>query len=134
MNSIRMRAREQFPSVLLTLLSIIQAIALESLWDHARHRPELYSVSWDALLGWLQICSYAKHYRFDLDGLRRTGNAVSLDTGYDRLDHAIPRRANSVHDDRSDGAGQSRKVDSGHRADRGPGDLSGSLINAPGPA
>lgn len=55
MNSIRMRAREQFPSVLLTLLSIIQAIALESLWDHARHRPELYSVSWDALLGWLQI-------------------------------------------------------------------------------
>jgi len=55
MNSIRMRARENFPSVLLTLLSIIQAIALESLWDHARHRPELYSASWDALLGWLQI-------------------------------------------------------------------------------
>ncbi len=55
MNSIRMRARENFPPVLLTLLSIIQAIALESVWDQARHRPELYSASWDALLGWLQI-------------------------------------------------------------------------------
>ena len=55
MDSIRNRARKNFPSVLLTLLSIIQAIALESLWDHARHRPELYAYSWDALLGWLQI-------------------------------------------------------------------------------
>ncbi len=55
MDNIRNRARENFPSVLLTLLSIIQAIALESLWDHARDRPELYAYSWDALLGWLQI-------------------------------------------------------------------------------
>ena len=55
MDNIRNRARENLPSVLLTLLSIIQAIALESLWDHARHRPELYGFSWDALLGWLQI-------------------------------------------------------------------------------
>ncbi len=55
MDNIRNRARENFPSVLLTLLSIIQAIALESLWDHARDRPELYGYSWDALLGWLQI-------------------------------------------------------------------------------
>ena len=55
MDNIRNRARENLPSVLLTLLSIIQAIALESLWDHARHRPELYGLSWDALLGWLQI-------------------------------------------------------------------------------
>ncbi len=50
MDNIRNRARENFPSVLLTLLSIIQAIALESLWDHARDRPELYGYSWDALL------------------------------------------------------------------------------------
>ncbi len=55
MDNIRNRARKNFPSVLLTLLSIIQAIALESLWDHARDRPELYAYSWDALLGWLQI-------------------------------------------------------------------------------
>ena len=55
MDNIRNRARENFPSVLLTLLSIIQAIALESLWEHARDRPELYAYSWDALLGWLQI-------------------------------------------------------------------------------
>lgn len=55
MDNIRNRARKNFPSVLLTLLSIIQAIALESLWGHARDRPELYAYSWDALLGWLQI-------------------------------------------------------------------------------
>ena len=55
MNSIRNRARDYFPSVLLTLVSIIQAIALESLADRARDRPELYETSWDALLGWLQL-------------------------------------------------------------------------------
>lgn len=55
MDSIRDRARENFPSVLLTLLSIVQAIAFESLWQHSRNRPELYEASSTALLGWLQI-------------------------------------------------------------------------------
>ena len=51
MKSIRDRAKEQFPSVLLTLLSIVQALALEFLWDHSRHRPELYELSWALSMG-----------------------------------------------------------------------------------
>lgn len=55
MESIRSRAREHLPSVLLTLLSIVQAFALESLWDHMLSRPELFKASWTASLGWIQI-------------------------------------------------------------------------------
>ena len=57
MDSIRNRAIDQFPMVLLTLLSIVQALALEFLWDHLRHRPDLYDFSWIAFLGWLQIAA-----------------------------------------------------------------------------
>lgn len=57
MDSIRNRATDQFPMVLLTLVSIVQALALEFLWDHLRHRPELYEYSWIAFLGWLQIAA-----------------------------------------------------------------------------
>ena len=57
MNSIRDRAKKRFPTVLLTLLSIVQALALEFLWDHSRHRPELYEATATALLGWLQIAA-----------------------------------------------------------------------------
>jgi len=57
MDSIRNRATDQFPMVLLTLLSIVQALALELLWDHLRHRPDLYEYSWMALLGWIQIAA-----------------------------------------------------------------------------
>ena len=57
MDSIRNRATDQLPMVLLTLLSIVQALALEFLWDHLRHRPDLYEYSWTAILGWLQIAA-----------------------------------------------------------------------------
>jgi hypothetical protein len=57
MDSIRSRAVDQFPMVLLTLLSIVQALALEFLWDNLRHRSDLYDYSWIALLGWLQIAA-----------------------------------------------------------------------------
>jgi len=57
MDTIRNRAIDQFPMVLLTLLSIVQALALEFLWDHLRHRSDLYDYSWIALLGWLQIAA-----------------------------------------------------------------------------
>lgn len=57
MDSIRNRATDQFPMVLLTLLSIVQALALELLWDHLRNRPDLYVYSWIALLGWVQIAA-----------------------------------------------------------------------------
>ncbi len=40
--------------MLLTLLSIIQAIALENLWQQTVGRQDLAEMSWFAALGWLQ--------------------------------------------------------------------------------
>lgn len=57
MDSIRERAIEQFPTVLITLLSIIQALALEFLWGHIHHRPDLFEPGWPAVAGWLQIAA-----------------------------------------------------------------------------
>ena len=57
MDSIRNRAKKRFPTVLLTLLSIVQALGLEFLWDQSRHRPELYEPTATALIGWLQIAA-----------------------------------------------------------------------------
>ena len=57
MDTIRNRAKKRFPMVLLTLLSIVQALALEFLWDHVRHRTEIFEVSGVALVGWLQIAA-----------------------------------------------------------------------------
>lgn len=55
MNTIRNRAKDLFPSVSMTLLSIIQALALEFLWDQIRDSAYLWSFGWDAVLGWLQL-------------------------------------------------------------------------------
>ena len=55
MKSIRDRARQKFPSVLLTLLSIVQAVALEKLWEQSRLRPDLFDATWMTLLSWLQL-------------------------------------------------------------------------------
>lgn len=55
MDTIRNRATDKFPMVLLTLLSIVQALALEFLWDHTRQRTELFEVSATALIAWLQF-------------------------------------------------------------------------------
>jgi hypothetical protein len=57
MQSIRNRAKDRFPTVLLTLLSIVQAVALEFLWDHSRHRADLYEANVEAVMGWLQIAA-----------------------------------------------------------------------------
>jgi len=57
MPTIRARARAQLPSVLLTLLSIIQAVALERLWGLTVQREDLFILSWHAGLGWLQIAN-----------------------------------------------------------------------------
>ena len=53
MNTIRARAKEQLPSVLLTLMSIIQALALEFLWDDVRVAER--ALRWDAVSTWLQL-------------------------------------------------------------------------------
>lgn len=55
MKTIRNRARERLPSVLLTLLSIVQALALEFLWSHIRNTDYLFDWSRIAVLSWLQI-------------------------------------------------------------------------------
>lgn len=55
MESMRNRAKGMFPMVLLTLLSIVQALALEFLWDHMRHRGDLFELSLAVIPGWLQI-------------------------------------------------------------------------------
>jgi len=54
METMRTRATELFPSVLLTVLSMIQALALELLWVRLRESSYLWSLGWDALLGWTQ--------------------------------------------------------------------------------
>lgn len=55
MKAIRERAREHMPTVLLTLLSIIQALSLEFLWSHMRESAYLFEFSWTACLYWTQI-------------------------------------------------------------------------------
>jgi hypothetical protein len=54
-NEMRDRAKEHFPTVLLTLLSIVQALALELLWSHLREAPYLFEPSLIAAISWLQI-------------------------------------------------------------------------------
>lgn len=51
----RKRATDLLPSVLLTFLSIIQALALELLWTSLRTSPHLWRLDWPALLGWIQV-------------------------------------------------------------------------------
>ena len=57
MDSMRDRAKDMFPTVLLTLLSIVQALALEFLWDHTRNRTELLELSVSVIPGWMQIAA-----------------------------------------------------------------------------
>jgi len=54
-NRMRDRAKEHFPSVLLTLLSIVQALALELLWSHLRETSYLFEPSWVMAIAWVQI-------------------------------------------------------------------------------
>ena len=54
-NKISRRAKRNFPTVLLTLLSIVQAFALELLWGHISAQAYLYDLSFIAVLSWLQI-------------------------------------------------------------------------------
>jgi len=55
MNEMRQRATENFPSVLLTLLSIVQALAVELLWSHIRATAYLFELNWISLIAWVQI-------------------------------------------------------------------------------
>lgn len=53
----RSRAKEHLPHVLLTLLSIIQALALELLWTHLETAEYLFTGNSTCLIYWLQAAS-----------------------------------------------------------------------------
>ncbi len=55
MDTMRTRSKDLLPSVLLTLLSIIQALALEMLWASFAESPYLWAGGWQSILGWLQV-------------------------------------------------------------------------------
>ena len=55
MNDIRNRVRSNVPAVVLTLLGIIQALALEQLWTHVLHSDAVYALNWQTLTTWTQI-------------------------------------------------------------------------------
>ena len=58
MQEIRDRARANLPTVLLTLLSIVQALALEFLWSYIKETPGLLEASfWERSLS----DDWAKH-------------------------------------------------------------------------
>lgn len=57
MKSIRDRMKENSPMVLLTLLSIVQALALELLWSQVLESAFLFDMSWTALLAWIQVAA-----------------------------------------------------------------------------
>jgi len=55
MPTIRNRTKQHLPTVLLTLLSIIQALALELLWTHITESHYLFEPSWLVAMYWTQI-------------------------------------------------------------------------------
>jgi hypothetical protein len=55
MNKMRARAQAQFPIVLLTLISIIQALALEILWSKVIESEFLWPVDMSSLVAWGMI-------------------------------------------------------------------------------
>lgn len=52
MNKMRDRVKTQFPMVLLTLVSIIQALALELLWGKVTESDYLFQSGMSAVIGW----------------------------------------------------------------------------------
>jgi hypothetical protein len=49
------RARELLPAIVITVLSMIQALALELFWTRFQESDYLWQGGWDALIGWLQF-------------------------------------------------------------------------------
>ena len=55
MNKMRTRAQVHFPTVLLTLISIIQALALELMWSKIVESEWLWEFNMQAVIGWGMI-------------------------------------------------------------------------------
>ncbi len=54
-NPLRTRAKDHLPTVLLTLLSIVQAFSLELMWAHVTTHDALYELTFITILSWVQI-------------------------------------------------------------------------------
>jgi hypothetical protein len=52
---VRTQAKDLFPTVYLTLISIIQALALETLWSDLVQLDHIWTWNITAVIGWLQI-------------------------------------------------------------------------------
>ena len=57
METMRSRAKAHLPHVLLTLLSIIQALALELFWSEVQTLDALFTLSWMAFGIWIQVAA-----------------------------------------------------------------------------
>ena len=55
MKDISNRVKHNVPALVLTLLGIMQAFALELLWSFIVETPYLFALTWQALLSWLQV-------------------------------------------------------------------------------
>ena len=51
------RPRELLPGVLLTLLSVVQALVLETLWSTVQESSVLFAGGLPAWIGWLQVAA-----------------------------------------------------------------------------
>ncbi|MCB1688406.1 MAG: hypothetical protein KDI33_07970 [Halioglobus sp.] len=49
------RAKELLPSIIITVLSMIQALALELYWNKMQSSEFLWLGGWDAIVGWTQL-------------------------------------------------------------------------------
>lgn len=49
------RARELLPAIVITVLSMIQALALELYWNRFQEADYLWQGGWDSWVGWLQF-------------------------------------------------------------------------------
>jgi hypothetical protein len=55
MNRQAERARKMLPSIIITVLSMMQALALELYWNQVQESEFLWQGGWDAWIGWLQM-------------------------------------------------------------------------------
>lgn len=49
------RAKDMLPAIIITVLSMIQALALELYWTKIQSADFLWLGGWDALVGWIQL-------------------------------------------------------------------------------
>lgn len=99
MQELRERARANLPTVLLTLLSIVQALALEILWTHVRENgpPVRIIQVIRAVVDSAFIDFRGNHAH--LDRLRQSRDAVAVGTDDNGFGLPVRHRAIGIHPD-----------------------------------